>query len=59
MPHNSKVGSMYDAMRREGMPKAKAARIAQSKTGQALSTGKPAKTHNGKPCKGKIPGMHD
>jgi len=41
MPKNSKVGKMYDAMTREGMDKGKAARVAQSKTGQALATGKP------------------
>ncbi len=41
MPKNSKVGKMYDAMKREGMDKGKAARIAQSKTGLALATGKP------------------
>jgi hypothetical protein len=34
---------MYDALRREGMDKGKAARIAQSRTGQALATGKPPK----------------
>ena len=38
---------MYDAMVGEGMSKGKAARIAQSKTGQALATGKPPK-HKGK-----------
>ena len=31
---------MYDAIRKTGATKAKAARIAQSKTGQALATGK-------------------
>lgn len=47
MPKNSKVGRMYDAMVKEGMDKGKAARIAQSRTGQALSTGKPPR-HKGK-----------
>ena len=41
MPKGSKVGKMYDAMTAKGMDKGKAARIAQSKTGQALATGKP------------------
>ncbi len=41
MPKDSKVGKMYDALTSEGMDKGKAARIAQSKTGQALATGKP------------------
>lgn len=43
MPKNSKVHRMYDAMVRQGMDKGKAARIAQSKSGQALKTGKPPK----------------
>lgn len=40
MPKNSKVHRMYQAMVDEGMPKGKAARIAQSRTGQALATGR-------------------
>lgn len=48
MPKGSKVGKMYDAMVREGMPKAKAARISQAKTGQALATGKPPMHRKGK-----------
>lgn len=48
MPKNSKVGKMYDAMKDKGMDKGKAARIAQSKTGQALATGKPP-MHKGMP----------
>jgi hypothetical protein len=47
MPKNSKVGKMYDAMRREGMPPAKAARISQAKSGQSLMTGKPPKHPQG------------
>lgn len=43
MPKGSRVHKMYDAMRRQGMSKGKAARIAQSKTGQALQTGRPPK----------------
>jgi len=41
MPKYSKVGKMYDALKKEGMPAGRAARIAQAKTGQALMTGKP------------------
>ena len=44
MPKNSKVHKMYDALKKEGMPSNRAARIAQAKTGQALMTGKPPKT---------------
>lgn len=43
MPKSSKVGKMYDAMREKGMPAGKAARIAQSRTGQSLHTGKKPK----------------
>ena len=46
MPEGTKVDRMYKAMREEGMPKSKAAKIAQAKSGQALATGKPPK-HNG------------
>ena len=48
MPKNSKVGMMYDAMVREEMDKRKAARIAQSKTGTSLATGRKAKGKKGK-----------
>lgn len=41
MPRGTKVHKMYEGMREEGMPKGKAARIAQAKTGKALKTGKP------------------
>lgn len=47
MPKGTKVHRAYDAMREQGYSKGKAARIAQSKTGQALKTGKPLK-HKGK-----------
>ena len=40
MPKGSKVHKAYDAMRDKGYSKGKAAKIAQSKTGQALKTGK-------------------
>lgn len=43
MPKNSRVHKVYDAIRKQGASKGKAARIAQSKTGQALKTGKPPK----------------
>lgn len=43
MPKNTKVGRMYDAMVKEGMPKGKAARIAQSRTGKSLKTGRKPK----------------
>jgi hypothetical protein len=48
MPKGTKVHKVYDALRREGMPKGKAARISQAKTGQALATGKPPKHKKGK-----------
>lgn len=44
MPKDSKVGRMYDAMKKEGMSSAKAAKISQVRTGQALATGKTPKT---------------
>jgi hypothetical protein len=43
MPKGTKVDRMYQAMKREGMDKGKAARIAQSKTGKSLATGKAPK----------------
>jgi hypothetical protein len=43
MPKGSKVEKVYRALKREGYDEGKAARIAQSKTGQSLATGKPAK----------------
>lgn len=43
MPKGTKVEKMYEALKEEGMDKGKAARIAQSKTGLALATGKPPK----------------
>jgi hypothetical protein len=51
MPKGSKVGKTYDALREEGMPPPKAAKIAQAQTGQSLKTGKKAKTHGGKKAK--------
>lgn len=45
MPKNSKVHKTYEALLREGKSKESAARIAQSKTGQSLRTGKRPKGH--------------
>jgi len=42
-PKGSKVHEVYTALRRGGASKGKAARIAQSKTGQALKTGRKPK----------------
>lgn len=44
MPKGTKVHEMYEAMTREGMSKGKAARIAQSKTGRSLKTGRKPKS---------------
>lgn len=43
MPSGSKVDKVYKAVLKTGASKGKAARIAQSKTGQSLKTGKPPK----------------
>jgi hypothetical protein len=43
MPKNSRVGRMYDGLVKAGKSKATAAKIAQSRTGQALATGRPPK----------------
>lgn len=43
MPKNTKVHRMFDALKRDGYSVQSAVRIAQSKTGQALATGKPPK----------------
>ena len=43
MPKGTKVHSVYDKLVRGGMSKGKAARIAQSKTGKSLKTGKKPK----------------
>lgn len=40
MPKGSKVDRVYQALRRGGASKGKAARIAQSQTGQSLKTGR-------------------
>ena len=56
MPKGTKVEKMYTAMVDEGMDKGKAARIAQSKTGLALSTGKPPKHKVGRKSR---KGMYD
>ncbi|MCK9598502.1 MAG: hypothetical protein M0R06_05635 [Sphaerochaeta sp.] len=46
MPKNSRVHKMYEALLRRGKSKASAARIAQSRTGQALATGRATKKHH-------------
>lgn len=43
MPKGTKVDKIYQALRREGKSEGTAARIAQSKSGQSLKTGKPPK----------------
>lgn len=43
MPKGSKVDKVYRALLRQGKSKASAAKIAQSKTGQALATGRKPK----------------
>lgn len=43
MPKGTKVHKIYEALKREGASKGKAARIAQSKTGKSLATGKAPK----------------
>ena len=47
MPLNSRVHNLYEKLLKKGYPKAKAARIAQHQTGQALATGKPPKHEGG------------
>ena len=41
MPKGSKVEEVYEALLKKGYDKGKAARIAQSQTGEALATGAP------------------
>jgi len=43
MPRGSKVDKVYRGILKKTGDKGKAARIAQSQTGQALATGKPPK----------------
>ena len=43
MPAGTKVDDLYKKLRSEGKSEESAARIAQSVTGEALSTGRPAK----------------
>jgi hypothetical protein len=43
MPKGTRVHRAYKAMKRKGYSKGKAARIAQSKTGQSLKTGRKPK----------------
>ena len=48
MPKGTKVDQVYEALKRKGASKGKAARIAQATTGQALATGKPPKHKHGR-----------
>lgn len=43
MPKGTKVHKVYEALKRQGYDKGKAARIAQSQTGKALATGRKPK----------------
>jgi hypothetical protein len=43
MPKGTKVHKVYDALKKKGMSKGKAARIAQAKTGKSLATGRKPK----------------
>lgn len=47
MPKGTKVDKIYTAMVREGADKSTAARVAQSKTGRSLATGKKPKKKRG------------
>lgn len=40
MPKGTKVHKVYEALKRKGASKGKAARIAQSQTGRSLKTGR-------------------
>lgn len=43
MPRNAKVHKVYSAVRQTGASKAKAAKVAQAKTGKSLATGRKPK----------------
>lgn len=43
MPVNSKVHGLYEILKGKGYPVESAVKIAQSKTGKSLATGKPPK----------------
>jgi len=43
MPRGTKVDKIYQALKRKGASSGKAARIAQSKSGQSLKTGRAPK----------------
>ena len=49
MPKDSPVHKMYEALKREGYSKERAAKIAQAQTGLSLATGEPPKHENEKP----------
>jgi len=44
MPKGTKVHKVYEALKRKGHSKASAAKIAQSKTGKSLKTGRKPKS---------------
>ncbi len=46
MPEGTEVDKLYKALLKKGHSKESAARIAQSKSGEALATGKPPKHEN-------------
>jgi len=57
MPAGTKVERMYQAIKRGGASKGKAARIAQSRTGLALATGKPPKAKLSKSRRKRLQGQ--
>ena len=48
MPKGTRVDKMYEGLKKKGYSVESAVRIAQSRTGQALATGKPPKGKGGK-----------
>ena len=48
MPKGTKVDNMYEGLKKRGYSVESAARIAQSRTGLALATGKPPKSKSAK-----------
>jgi len=57
MPKGTKVHKRYDAMVKGGMPKGKAAAVAQSATGQSLVTGEEPKAPPPPPAPPKKKGV--
>lgn len=48
MPKGTKVEKVYQALKKQGYGIKSAVKIAQSRTGQSLTTGKPSKTNTAK-----------